>query len=795
MRLISLEIENFLKFDRLSLEFPDGLTGVLGPNGVGKSSLVEAVAWALYGSVASRTRNEGIPFRRNTPCRVALRLEVEGDEYHVVRELRGASCTASAELLVNGVPKEMGTEKVNRALAGCLRMNYRAFAVSYFARQKELDALVSWQPGDRKRYILRMLGLERGEKAIEEIRRDALDLERELRGMQATLPSQETLLAARKAAREKATLVAGQVKEAQALLDAIEKELRAGRERLEQLEAQQRRYSELERVRDLAGQALDNARREEAIYSDRVQDLRQKQAELAKLEPLLEPLAGLRERRQVLELAAGMEKRRASLKRAVDDYDKEAAELAAQAQTLEKQAALRDKHQRAQEQAEAEAARARQEQERVQGQIAGHEARLAQIKKDGQRLSQGMKQIKEEGPKGKCPTCHRVLNGSYADVVAHLEEELCALRQEHDEYTRFLTEDSVRKQALQRQISDAEKLRQQHELQLRQALKAEARLEETRNALQRNTLERGKAMAELAEMGGDGYDAAEHQAVKARLQELEKTERRAIGLRHEVERLPEEEARASKARAAIPERDGALRQAQKELQALGFDPAAFEGQRQECRALESRRERQAVEVHRLERERERALSAQQQAEEQCDRYYDLLEQINAKRAQKEHLDELHALMQTFRVNLIGRIRPALAAQASSLVRDLTDGRYSQVELDEEYNIWMYDDGERRELRCFSGGENDLVHLCVRLAISEMIAGAAGGAEHGFLVLDEVLGSQDGERRALILQALAKLSRRFRQILMITHLEDVKEMVEHVVELRETAGGSSEVVRW
>ena len=57
----------------------------------------------------------------------------------------------------------------------------------------------------------------------------------------------------------------------------------------------------------------------------------------------------------------------------------------------------------------------------------------------------------------------------------------------------------------------------------------------------------------------------------------------------------------------------------------------------------------------------------------------------------------------------------------------------------------------------------------------------------------MLASQDGERRGLILQALARLSRRFRQILMITHLEDMKEMVEHVVELQETPGGSSVVV--
>ena len=76
MRLISLEAENFLKFEHLALGF-DGLTGILGPNGVGKSSLVEAIAWALWRVVAHCNEDS---FRRTVPCRVVLTLEVEGDD-------------------------------------------------------------------------------------------------------------------------------------------------------------------------------------------------------------------------------------------------------------------------------------------------------------------------------------------------------------------------------------------------------------------------------------------------------------------------------------------------------------------------------------------------------------------------------------------------------------------------------------------------------------------------------------------------------------------------------------------
>ena len=55
MILKNLTLKNFRKFKDATIEFPDGVTGVVGLNGAGKSTIFEAIAWVLYGSVAART--------------------------------------------------------------------------------------------------------------------------------------------------------------------------------------------------------------------------------------------------------------------------------------------------------------------------------------------------------------------------------------------------------------------------------------------------------------------------------------------------------------------------------------------------------------------------------------------------------------------------------------------------------------------------------------------------------------------------------------------------------------------
>jgi len=115
-----------------------------------------------------------------------------------------------------------------------------------------------------------------------------------------------------------------------------------------------------------------------------------------------------------------------------------------------------------------------------------------------------------------------------------------------------------------------------------------------------------------------------------------------------------------------------------------------------------------------------------------------------------------------------------------------------LELDEDYEIYIYDQGEKFSIDRFSGGETDLANLCLRIAISLLIS-ESSGVDFSFIILDEIFGSQDALRKESILSALAKLKNRFRQIFLITHIDDIKDSVENLVYVTENEDGTSQLV--
>jgi len=92
---------------------------------------------------------------------------------------------------------------------------------------------------------------------------------------------------------------------------------------------------------------------------------------------------------------------------------------------------------------------------------------------------------------------------------------------------------------------------------------------------------------------------------------------------------------------------------------------------------------------------------------------------------------------------------------------------------------------------FSGGEEDLANLCIRLAISEIITERAGSVFQ-FVVLDEIFGSQDQIRKQNIIRTLNGFSSKFKQMFLITHVEDIKHFTEHTLVVSEDENGISSV---
>ncbi len=150
---------------------------------------------------------------------------------------------------------------------------------------------------------------------------------------------------------------------------------------------------------------------------------------------------------------------------------------------------------------------------------------------------------------------------------------------------------------------------------------------------------------------------------------------------------------------------------------------------------------------------------------------------------------LQEIMTGFRTHIISQIRPTLTQYASQLYHQLTEGKYSAVELDENYTLQIYDNGQIHPINRFSGGEEDLANLCIRLAISEVIAERAGSLFQ-FIILDEIFGSQDAYRRQNIIHTLNQFSTKFRQIFLITHIEEIKHDMEHTLTVLENESGIS-----
>jgi exonuclease SbcC len=157
----------------------------------------------------------------------------------------------------------------------------------------------------------------------------------------------------------------------------------------------------------------------------------------------------------------------------------------------------------------------------------------------------------------------------------------------------------------------------------------------------------------------------------------------------------------------------------------------------------------------------------------------------------ERLATLEKVMADFKQNVMERVVPTLSEVSSQLFSDMTDSRYGGIELDEDYEMQVYDGQEKYPLSRFSGGESDLANLSLRLAISRVLADRSGN-DINFLILDEIFGSQDQVRKRNIMNTLNRLEGQFHQIILISHIDDTKDLMSNVITIKELEDGTSTI---
>jgi exonuclease SbcC len=189
MHLNRLVLHNFKKYRHAEVDFQDGLTGIVGNNGSGKSTIVEAIAWALYGSRVSTVKRDYIKNIRagdSENVEVRLSLSLGKNELLIARSMRGRSMLAEASLSLDGRIVAVGSKEVDQKLEEILKISFQDFMRTFYARQKDLDNLLKEGGAGKREYLLKLLGLDEiKERVIERMKADSgalRDEESRLRG-------------------------------------------------------------------------------------------------------------------------------------------------------------------------------------------------------------------------------------------------------------------------------------------------------------------------------------------------------------------------------------------------------------------------------------------------------------------------------------------------------------------------------------------------------------------------------------------------------------------------------------
>jgi exonuclease SbcC len=794
MRINRLRLVNFRQHECTELELGAGLTGIIGPNGAGKTTLLEAIAWVMYGMKAARGSRESIR-RRGAPPRSRVEVEMEFTlGPHHYRVLRGLN---SAELYQDGaaVPIANSLEAVSDRITRLLGMSRDEFFNTYFTGQKELAVMASMSAPERAQFLSRVLGYERIRAAQERIKEQRTALRSRLAALQAALPDPQELDAEETRARERERNARGAQARAEAAAKAAGERAAGIRPRWEALEQGRERSLALESDRRvLAAQregleaGAERLRRQAAEAEAARVELDRLAAPVASLAPLREQAARLDGEAAAFHAQRAAVGQLAEVRARVAEIEVRTAGLAAPQASAA--AARRTNDVRARLTAlaaEADERRTAWVRDRQDA-----ETKQQALRDQYVELREQRKRVVEAGREGACPTCARPLGAEFENVLGILDRQMEAI----GENGKYFRQRVTQLEAEPAELESVEARRVRVEQELAEAVAAQARAEAEvaeRKALaeeRKRLAGRAAALEATAGAVAAAYDAERHAALRQEIAALEPLALKAERLRDAASRaasLREELAQLEISATELAQR---LAGVGAQIVELAFSEPVYLALRQEMQGAE--RDLRSAEVGLV-----RTRSEREAAAESLEALMRRREEVAARRreAREVGLDlalhqELDRALSDLRTDLNQALRPELSELASAFVRDLTNARYTELELDEDYMATLLDEGDPKAV--ISGGEEDIANLALRLAISQMIAERAG-QPLSLLVLDEIFGSLDEERRASVVELLRGLADRFPQVILITHIDSVRDGFDRVIRVGYDVGRGVAVV--
>ena len=836
------EVHEPLRFDGIHVAV------LTGDNGHGKSALLDAITWALWGRARSRSVDELI-HSGAADMEVEFEFALDEHQYRVIRKRqrrgRGGYSDLQFAILADGGYRaltERSLGETERLIERTLRMSYETFTNSSFIQQGRADSFTTNSPAERKRILAEILELGYYDELEGRAKEHFKTCESQLLDERRLSQDWETEIARKPTYQAELDRLRGELSTLEAHVTDLEQQLILARERVGQLDGLQQ---QLEETRARLERFSAERTRASTTIVER-QTLRQQvQAILGRAAEIDAAAAQLDRVRADLEAMTHKQQTFLPLERARESAMRT---LAAEQARLEGEVAQREKRLVELRQAAAQLAALQTELRRAQAQsssLAQVEAQHTELqgvvgraREDAAEKRTINTQLKKEmfelrgrldelDTRSNCPTCKRPMDARHKQTLrAELVSLGTRLRDEfrtNESACRSLDETITRdegllgqaaralqdREAVHRRLAQTETLVAQAEEALRQTAVLERDLAERRRLLTDAgfATEARQKLAHLErEIVALAYDEHVHGQVRSRATALAGAERERQLL--EQARLSAEhlDAQIAELQASLERLTAECHADEERLARLRARAAALAGERERLAELTQR----STEARRVRDDtRDQCLFAQSKLDNcaflERKQRDSLARQDALRREQSVFGDLAYAFgRRGVQAMIIETAIPEIEDEANRILARMTDGRMhvkfetqrdvrSGIGTIETLDIKIADELGTRSYEMFSGGEGFRVNFAIRIALSRLLAHRAG-TRLQLLVVDEGFGSQDQEGRDRVVEAIQAIETEFEKILVITHLEDLRERFPVRIEVTKTAEGSTYAVR-
>ena len=778
MQINKIELENFKQYKETNIEFPEGLTGFIGKNGAGKSTIFEAITNAFYGRFEAnkdKIRNDRASDKE--PVKITLYFEDKGTRYKIIREYRGKNLTAKAQLYKEDSFIADSPREVDKELKKIIKIDYTNFKNSYFTHQKDVNSLLNSGKPERQSSLRRMLGLEKMDTFETKVKEFISSKKNEMKGSENELLPEGEINDLKESAEEKKGEIERSKKRLEKqkkLVDDKSEEYKELKEKNTQLEKIKNDFDKFNTDIEIKNSNIKNI---ESNLEEAEKDL----LELKAAKEICEKLTPQKEKyERVSKLISELQALKSEYlkKKNLEETQKEKnGELLIKQKKLEDFELELKKYDDIDEKLNSIKKLQSAHKETLESMNAAMGKTneiLGSINTSINEKANRLEKIEKLGRDSDCPECERPLENHYDKLTQKYKSEIEDLNARNK-----IQETDLGK--IRKQISDKENEIEnlnsginEQTSRSRDLENLNKRIAELKTEVEKLRENIKKIQTNINEIGEIKYSENELEELRLEEIKLKPEYEECLRLEPKAKEIPRKENRIKELHDSRENEKRLLAELKKGLEELKFEPEEYEN-------VKKLREEKETELDKLKEELHKLRNEKLQMENSLKEIGTRLKQDEERRARIDNLrneielyEKLKLSAAAFKEKITSRELPQISKSASLLFQEITKGRYYNLRINENFDFVVTRDDQEVDLNTLSGGEKDLASLCLRIAISKRVSGLAGRSNMGFLALDEVFGSQDEDRREELLNALNRISREFKQIFVVSHNQDVQE---------------------